>query len=80
MNKIDTKLPIRFYDDRGKNETEVIVEKILFEDKETCLCQVSVDGDIEAIDEEFKRILFFKEDGRVLTENFQFWYAENYKK
>lgn len=30
-------------------------------------------------DEEKKQVLFSKKDGKVLSENFQFWYAANFK-
>lgn len=76
---INTKLPIRFYDDRDKDKSDVRLEEILFEDKRVCLCSVSIDGDKDGIDEEFKKVLFNKENGVVLTENFQFWIAENYE-
>ena len=78
-NSINTKLPTRFYDDRSKDDSEIKLEKILFEDDETCLCVISIDGDKDGIDEEFKRVLFNKESGEVLTNNFQFWIAENYE-
>lgn len=76
---INTKLPIRFYDDRNKDQSEVRLEKILFEDDKTCLCTISIDGDKDGIDEEFKKVLFNKENGEVLTDNFPFWIAENYE-
>lgn len=76
---VNTKLPVRFYDDRGKDKSELILEEILFEDEKVCLCAISMDGDKDGIDEEFKRVLFNKEDGMVLTDNFQYWTAENFE-
>jgi hypothetical protein len=65
---IITKLPIYFYDDRSKDDTIMIVGRILFEDEKVCLVETDDDKEV---------ILFNKEDGEVLTSNFEFWYATN---
>ena len=72
---IDTRLPVRFYDDRGKDKSHILLDKILFEDEDVCLCETSVG-----------KVLFSKKKGRhvacsgeVLTTNLDFWYAENYE-
>lgn len=38
--KVDTKNPIRFYDDRDKVKEKFMSSKILFEDEEICLCLI----------------------------------------
>ena len=74
MEKIDTKKPIRFFDDRGKNNSELILDKILYENNTICLGTIK-DGELEGGPE----ILFNKINGKVLTENLQFWQAENHE-
>lgn len=67
---INTKLPVYFYDDRDKDKSILKLENILFEDEKICLCRVSIDGDKDGIDEEFKKVLFSRENGQVLSNNF----------
>lgn len=69
---IDTKKPVHFYDDRGKDYSLVKVTHILYEDFHKCLCRVQINNV-----EEFDVILFDKETGEVLTTNYEFWYATN---
>lgn len=64
---IDTKKPVRFYDDRSKCHELAIMESILFENGEVCLCKVD-DG---------QTVLFNIETGEVLTDNYWAWYATN---
>lgn len=71
---VNTKKPIRFYDDRGKEKEKILLDKILFEDEHNCLCTVKADWYTKGEE----KILFKKSDGTVLTENFTAWYAENY--
>lgn len=70
--KIDTSKKVRFVSDRGINRDETaLMTEIIFENDELCLCQCDTDG-IDGI------ILFNKNGGQVLTENFTCYYAENY--
>ena len=64
---IDTKKAIRFYDDRSKGDT-IIMTEILFDDGKVCTCKVA---------EEY--VLFEIETGKVLTTNYEFYFAENYR-
>lgn len=70
--KIDTSKKVRFVSDRGENrEDTALMKEIIFENNEVCLCQSDTDG-VDGI------ILFNKNGGEVLTENFSCYYAENY--
>ncbi len=81
--KIDTKQKICFYDDRRKAAT-LIMDKILFENDELCLC-TSIEGFYieQGIELYYKTretyiILFDKITGYVLTNNFSRHIADNY--
>lgn len=63
---IDTTKKIVLYDDRGKDHDLYPVFKILFENDELCLCELYI-----AV------VLFNKKTGKVLTSNFEFFYAKN---
>jgi len=73
MDKVDTKLPVRFYDDRGKTKEILHMAKILFEDDEVCLCHTA----FEPYKTSTSCILFRKDTGEVLTTNLEFWIATN---
>jgi hypothetical protein len=75
--KINTKKPVRFYDDRGKDKIFLYIKKILYEDNKFCLCQFK--GDFESNGPNNKTILFKKDTGEVLNGAYDAWYAENYK-
>jgi len=66
--KIDTKKPVYFYDDRGKDKSLVKLGEILYEDFHNCLCRINYSSEI---------VLFDKADGKVYTTNYEFWYATN---
>lgn len=64
---IDTKKPVSFYDDRKfESGVEFCLSNILYEDEILCLC---TSGN--------QVILFSKEDGEVLTNNYRYWFARN---
>ena len=65
---IDTKKPVRFYDDRGKDKKTFEMGAVLYQNERVCLCLIGPD-----------EVLFSLDDGAVLTVNYQFWYAENYE-
>lgn len=69
--KIKITSPMRIYDDRGKTKQKYIITTIFYEDDKICLCELNVDS---------IKILFEKETGKILTDNFQHWYVENYEK
>ena len=96
MNEIiNTKKPTRFYNDRGKTDIILIMKKVLFENKDVCLCECNYAWDFERIEangeafggesltegdkKEIITILFEKDGGTVLHKDFDPWYAENYK-
>jgi hypothetical protein len=75
--KIDTKKPIRFYDDRGKVKEYFFIEKILYEDNEICV--VLIQGELHEEDDDLRKIMFKKQDGQVMNGYYDSWYAENYE-
>lgn len=66
---IDTKKNVRFFDDRGKVKDYVYLDEILYQNKNVCLCKVNAD----------EEVLFQLDTGEVLTQNYAFWYAENFE-
>jgi hypothetical protein len=74
MKKIDTKKPTRIYDDRGKESDKYLVNKIIFEDEQTILAEISFSAK-----EDIRRIIINKSDNSVFGDEFNFWYAENYE-
>ncbi len=82
MAAINIKRPVRFYDDRGKEKTMFLLKEILFEDDNVCLCVIGLEKDTgdQILDKHLKaKVLFEIKTGKVLTENFMFWIAENYE-
>ena len=82
---IDTSMRVRFYDDRGKDKGYYIIVNILFEDLNVCLCTVTPLGVSKTLFDKWEDIpspyvLFDKSDGHIMTENLQFWIAENYNR
>lgn len=71
---INTKKPIYFYDDRSKDNSKFKLDEILFENEEVCLCKMI---NTDFILEEKPIILLDKKEKRVLTSNYEFWYATN---
>jgi hypothetical protein len=69
---IDTKKPVRFYDDRNKVKEYFLLKQVLFEDEKECLC-ISSNGDFADMN-----VLFNKKTGEVLSKNITGLYAENY--
>lgn len=70
MEKINTKKPMRLFDDRGKVLDKYDIGEIFFEDDDVCLCGIK--------DTDFSKVLFDKSSGKVLSENFMFWFIENF--
>lgn len=82
MAAINTKRPVRFYDDRGKDKVMFLLKEVLFEDCDICLCVIGLEKDTgdQILDKNLKvKVLFEIKTGKVLTENFMFWIAENYE-
>jgi hypothetical protein len=90
-NKIDTSILVRFYDDRGREESYFLKE-ILYETDDFCLCTASfmqeslfgVEDKTVKFDENVygykdKRVLFDKDTHKVLTSDLDSYYAENIK-
>lgn len=73
MKPLDTKKPLRIYDDRNKSSEKYILGKILFEDETSIFAEISVTAK-----EDIRRIYINKSDQQVFGDEFQFWYAENY--
>jgi|ERR1017187_5064411 hypothetical protein len=81
---IDITKPVFFYDDRGRNDILMEIDKVLFHNEIHVLCTVK-----EAVcydDEEAKEavcyddeeaILFLIDSGKVLNSNYDSWYAQN---
>jgi hypothetical protein len=69
--KIDTKKPVRFIDDRGRDQ-EYVLKTIIFENDAVCLCDLG-------LSDENNPVLFSKVDGTVLTDNLPAYIAENYE-
>ena len=74
---VNTKRPIRFYDDRGKGADYIFLDKILFEDDEICLALIK--GEPEEEEDLLRKIMFRKKDGQVLNVDYDSWYAENFE-
>lgn len=70
MGAINTKRPMRLFDDRGKVSEKYEIGEIFFEDDYHCLCAIK--------DTDFSKVLFDKSSGKVLSENFMFWFIENF--
>lgn len=70
MEGINTKRPMRLYDDRGKVLEKYEIGEVHFEDDIHCLCSIK--------DADFSKILFEKNNGKVVSENFMFWFVENF--
>lgn len=93
MNKaaINTKKPVKFYDGRNKTDWELVMEKVLYEDKKICLCTCRWELNVEKIRErghttddmsdndEIVTILFDKKERKVLLTDYYSFYGENYK-
>lgn len=69
---IDIEKPVFFYDDRGKTFVRLRVAEILFVKGAMVLCEAKFSDD-----DALHTVLFDRDSREVLTENFQFWYAEN---
>ena len=67
---INTDKPFKFFDDRNKRE-DVFPESVLFEDEKICLVKVNYQQWRSSY------VLFEKETGKVLTENYAFLYAKS---
>lgn len=61
---------MRLYDDRGKVLEKYEIGEVHFEDDIHCLCSIK--------DADFSKILFEKNNGKVVSENFMFWFVENF--
>lgn len=72
---IDIKKPMYISDDRRKSKNKIYIDKIIFEDDFVCLCTLLNGG----TDAEETKLLFDKNTGEVLTQEFQFWYVINDK-
>lgn len=70
MGPVNTKRPMRLFDDRGKISEKYEIGEIFFEDDLRCLCGIK-GGD-------FSKVLFDKYSGKVLSENYMFWFVENF--
>ena len=64
---IDTNKPIRFFDDTAFNIDEMFSINILFNGKKVCVCMTNTG----------EEIVFEKEEGRVLNDDYNWWYAQN---
>jgi hypothetical protein len=89
--KIDTSILVRFYDDRGREES-YFLKDVVYEDDNFCLCTASfMQGSLFGVEDktvkfeenvdgyEDKRVLFDKDTHAVLTNNLDSHYAENIK-
>lgn len=72
---IDTKQPIRFFDDTGRDKDYFYASRILFESKGICVVRVEDNKGYELIDD---IIVFETESKKVLSGLLDFWLAENY--
>ena len=77
--KVDTKKPIRFYDDRGKDKESLFLDKILYEDDEICVVKVKGDMWVGSKESDLHKLMFKKQNGQILNEDYSSWYAENYE-
>lgn len=69
---IDIEKPVFFYDDRSKSTARLKVAEILFVKGAMVLCETRFPED-----EALRTVLFDRDSREVLTDNFQFWYADN---
>ena len=87
---IDTTKRVRFYDDRGRNDT-YFMKNVIFEDVTFCLCyasfmqeshfgeeKVAIDVFEENSGIEDLVVLFYKDGGDVLCTDLAYYYAENF--
>ena len=61
MAAINTKRPVRFNDDRGKEKTMFLLKEVLFEDDDICLCVIGLEKDTgdQILDKNLKvKVLF----------------------
>jgi hypothetical protein len=75
---IDLREKVKFYDDRSKTLEPAVLVKVLFQNQKVCLCEVAMQDDyLLNKDTPTDVVLFDLENGRVLTYNYEFWFAEN---
>ena len=65
---INLNKPICFFDDTNKSHDYLILDKIIFEGKDVCICTIHFSD---------TQIVFDKNNGVVLNKNYSFWYAKN---
>jgi hypothetical protein len=69
---IDVSKPLTFYDDRGKTSEKLEMTEVLFVKGAMVLCEARFPGH-----DALHTVLFDRDSREVLTENFQFWFAQN---
>lgn len=86
--KILPKLPIYFYDDRGKSDVFFEATKVLYTDDNLCICLAESRLRERAVKESFFKIkhsLFTEKfvfdylTGEVLNVDYAYWYGDNTK-